>query len=356
MHRPIKRVLIMAGTLITCIFLRVGGIVPEPAFAEPNPTGQESTQKGTLEEVRQTLDALYRQAEAATDAYNLAEGRATKQAKRIADLSKQMKESQTRLAHMKVLAGAHARAQYRAGSLPFQVQLFLQEHPTLFLESLGRGYEANEAIGKLLEEIARTHTDLHLKTQKANAYHKSLHLIQGKRAAAKKEIEQRIADAKGLEASLKEQERLQLERLQQESLDKAQAAWLSSGIAGAANDFVSNEAKQALMYATAQIGKPYEWGAEGPGSYDCSGLTSEAWKSAGVPMPRTSQEQWAQLTRVKLEEMRPGDLIIYNPDATHVGMYIGDGKMVHAPRPGRHITLAGAGTMPILGVVRPRTA
>jgi cell wall-associated NlpC family hydrolase len=108
-----------------------------------------------------------------------------------------------------------------------------------------------------------------------------------------------------------------------------------------------------VAYATAQIGKPYVWGAEGPESFDCSGLTSGAWAAAGRTVPRTSQEQWRRLPHVGTGEMRPGDLIIYFEDASHVGMYVGDGRIVHAPRPGRTVTLAGAGTMPILGVVRP---
>ncbi|PWS48467.1 glycoside hydrolase, partial [Streptomyces sp. ZEA17I] len=120
---------------------------------------------------------------------------------------------------------------------------------------------------------------------------------------------------------------------------------------------VSGEAtaagRAAVAFASAQIGKPYVWGATGPGSYDCSGLTSQAWAAAGRPIPRTSQEQWRLLPRIDIRDMRPGDLIIYHADASHVGMYVGDGAIVHSPRPGRHVTLAGAGSMKILGVVRP---
>ena len=110
---------------------------------------------------------------------------------------------------------------------------------------------------------------------------------------------------------------------------------------------------RALAFATAQIGKPYVWGAEGPDSYDCSGLTSQAWAAAGLPIPRTSQEQWRLLPHVSLADMRPGDLIIYYKDASHVAMYAGGGKILQAPRPGRDVTLSEAGAMPVLGVVRP---
>lgn len=104
-----------------------------------------------------------------------------------------------------------------------------------------------------------------------------------------------------------------------------------------------------------QIGKPYEWGAEGPDTYDCSGLTSEAWGSAGRAIPRTSQEQWARLPHVELSELRPGDLVVYFPEATHVAMYLGDGMVVQAPRPGATVKVSPIAANPILGAVRPDT-
>lgn len=115
----------------------------------------------------------------------------------------------------------------------------------------------------------------------------------------------------------------------------------------------SPRAQIAIRHALAQLGKPYQWGGAGPDTYDCSGLTSEAWAAAGLTIPRTSQEQWRQLKHIDIQDMRPGDLIIYNADASHVAMYLGNGSIVHAPRPNRKVTIAGAGTMQILGVVRP---
>ncbi|CAM5262116.1 hypothetical protein SMICM304S_05690 [Streptomyces microflavus] len=97
-------------------------------------------------------------------------------------------------------------------------------------------------------------------------------------------------------------------------------------------------------------------GGHRPGLYDCSGLTMKAWAAAGRPIPRTSQEQWRLLPRIDIKDMRPGDLIIYHADASHVAMYVGDGTIVHSPRPGRHVTLAGAGSMKILAVWSGRTS
>ena len=111
--------------------------------------------------------------------------------------------------------------------------------------------------------------------------------------------------------------------------------------------------QRALRYALDQIGKPYVWGAEGPGSFDCSGLTFQAWAHAGRPIPRTSQEQWRRLRRVKLGELRPGDLVVYFKGATHVAIYAGDGMVVQAPRPGSRVKLSPLASNPLRGAVRP---
>lgn len=124
---------------------------------------------------------------------------------------------------------------------------------------------------------------------------------------------------------------------------------------GAAPDLTPDEpALRAVLFALGRIGRPYVWGGTGPRGYDCSGLTSRAWAAAGVRIPRTSQAQWAALPRLRPgAPLRPGDLVIYFAGATHVGMYIGDGLVVHAPRPGTVVRLTTLGRMPALGVVRP---
>lgn len=115
-------------------------------------------------------------------------------------------------------------------------------------------------------------------------------------------------------------------------------------------------AQQAVAYARAQLGKPYVYGADGPGSYDCSGLTMSAWKSAGVAIPRTSQAQWSGLARVPASAVRPGDLVVYN-GAGHVALYVGNGQIIEAPRPGKAVQTApwrsGWYADMFVGVVRP---
>ncbi|MEU2668000.1 NlpC/P60 family protein [Streptomyces sp. NPDC007164] len=349
-----------ASAAITLVCALTVLITPVQAFAEPaqpSPSDARSAAakapKKSLEEVRKEIDDLYRKAGAATDAYNLAEEKAEKQSGEIVKLARATVVGQSRIAELKSQAGAQAREQYRTGGLPPGAQLMLSDDPQLFLDGVNRVREGQHAAQGVLGELTRTQQDLETYTKDASTNWKKLEANRIKQAKAKKKINAQIAAAKKLESRLKKEERARLLKLEQEAAYKQQTAWLSSGALKDINREASARGKEAVAFATAQIGKPYVWGAEGPRSYDCSGLTSQAWAAAGRPIPRTSQEQWRLLPHIAIKDMRPGDLIIYHSDASHVGMYIGDGAIIHAPRPGRNVTLAGAGSMQILGVVRP---
>jgi cell wall-associated NlpC family hydrolase len=109
----------------------------------------------------------------------------------------------------------------------------------------------------------------------------------------------------------------------------------------------------ALHFALAQLGKPYLYGGTGPDAYDCSGLTQRAWLAAGVPIPRTTQAQAAIGTAVPLAAVEPGDIVIFYADASHAGIYAGDGKVVVAPHAGAVIALQELRWMPVYSVRRP---
>nr|WP_256477981.1 C40 family peptidase [Corynebacterium stercoris] len=104
--------------------------------------------------------------------------------------------------------------------------------------------------------------------------------------------------------------------------------------------------------AMAQLGKPYGWGATGPYAFDCSGLMVWAYAQNGKAIPRTSQAQLAGGMPVPLSNLQPGDIIGYYPGTTHVGMYIGDGMIVHASDYGIPIQVVPYNSMPITGAVR----
>ncbi|WP_245623013.1 C40 family peptidase [Spirillospora albida] len=110
------------------------------------------------------------------------------------------------------------------------------------------------------------------------------------------------------------------------------------GGGGTYNGPASGSARTALNYAYAQLGKPYVYGAEGPDSFDCSGLTMRAWGAAGVGITRTTNSQYAATKRVDKSALQPGDLVFFR-SLGHVGLYIGGGKMIHAPRTGKNVEI-----------------
>lgn len=318
-----------------------------PAAPLPQPGGK------SLEQVRKEIEELYRQAGTATDAYNLAEAEAKAQSDKIVEIANLVVAGQERITTLKSRAGAAARAQYRSGGLPPGAQLALSDSPGQFLDGAERLRQGEKATSDLLSELGRTQSDLQRYAQEAATRWQTLEANRIKQEDSKKQVEEKIKAAEELESKLEAEEKARLIQLEQEAQYQAQKAWLSTGAMKDVNGKATDAGKRAVQFATAQIGKPYVWGAEGPGSFDCSGLTSQAWLAAGRGIPRTSQEQLRLLPKVALKDMRPGDLIIYFDDASHVGMYVGDGAMVHAPRPGRNVTMAGAGSMPIKAVVRP---
>lgn len=125
---------------------------------------------------------------------------------------------------------------------------------------------------------------------------------------------------------------------------------------GASPGVRTTRADLAIAFARGQIGKPYVNGASGPGSYDCAGLTRAAWKAAGVTLPRTSRAQAAVGTTVPLADARPGDLVFFRDDLSHVGLCTGDGTVIHAPGPGAYVreeSVRHVGDSVVHSVVRP---
>jgi cell wall-associated NlpC family hydrolase len=114
----------------------------------------------------------------------------------------------------------------------------------------------------------------------------------------------------------------------------------------------SGKAVLALKAALTKLGTPYVWGAEGPGSFDCSGLTMWAYRQVGISLPHFTGAQWNAGTHVSRGELMPGDLVFFYPDRHHMGMYLGDGKMVHAPQTGDVVKIAPIDGRPWAGAVR----
>jgi cell wall-associated NlpC family hydrolase len=115
----------------------------------------------------------------------------------------------------------------------------------------------------------------------------------------------------------------------------------------------SSKGAKALAYAKAQLGEPYVRNAAGPSSWDCSGLTMRAWGSVGVSLPHSSGQQYSRGRSVPKSDLQLGDLVFFYSDISHVGLYAGNGQVIHAPRPGKSVEYIKMSYMPYAGARRP---
>lgn len=322
---------------------------PVPAAAEP---GERS-----VAELLTDLQRLYRQAEQATETYNATEEKLNKQRAEVAKLNRRLAGARLSLHDSRNAAARLARQQYQSSTeISPYVRLLLARDPQ---HALDQAHVIRQLSKRRAETVHRLTGSEKRNDELARAARKAL---DGQLTLAERQKKDRDAVRKRLEeveellASLSADQLAALAELEKASEAEAQEELVASGALGRSARPPSRKGEAALRYAVEQIGKPYEWGAEGPDTYDCSGLTSEAWGYAGQTVPRTSQEQWDQLERVPLSELRPGDLVVYFPEATHVALYLGDGMVIHAPRPGATVKVSPLAANPILGAVRPDPA
>ncbi|GAA2998296.1 C40 family peptidase [Streptomyces fulvorobeus] len=299
------------------------------------------------------LQALYRQAEEAGETYN---GTAEELRKRTAEakkLASQLAEARIALARGRGDAGRLAREQYQGRSdFSAYMRLLLTRDPASALDQSHVLQRVAAGRAAAVDRLAGAEKSADLL---ATAARKALDQQQRLAARQRKQrdvVRSRLKDIEAALASLTPGQLTAIARLEKETTDTAQRELVASGALSTTRP-PSRQGADAVRYAVRQLGKPYLWGAEGPASFDCSGLTSRAWETAGRPVPRTSQEQWRQLPEVPIASLRPGDLVVYFPKATHVALYIGDGMVVQAPRPGSSVKVSPLASNPLLGAVRP---
>ncbi|MEV8531024.1 NlpC/P60 family protein [Streptomyces sp. NPDC051211] len=304
------------------------------------------------------LQGLYQKAEEAAEAYNATEVALKARQNEERKLSGELGVTRTALGKERAEAGRLARMQYQeaTGGLSPYARMLLSGDPQRALDE--RRLTAREA-GHRAAVIARLTGAEKRVGRLATRARKALdgqQTLAAQQKRHKEEAASRLKEVERLLASLTAEQLAELSARERAGTDRAQRALLDSGRLPSRTGTPTAAGGAALGYATAQLGKPYVWGAEGPASFDCSGLTSQAWAHAGRTIPRTSQEQWAQLPKVPLDQLRPGDLVVYFPKATHVAIYAGDGKVIQAPRPGAKVKVSPIAANPLLGAVRPDPA
>ncbi|GHA31445.1 hypothetical protein GCM10010329_63470 [Streptomyces spiroverticillatus] len=309
------------------------------------------------------LQRLYQQTEEATEAFNATEEKLKAQRGELARVTKELGVARVTLADGKRAAGMLAREQYKGrGEYAYStfVRMLTSPDPAHALtqnHALRRAAASRAAKVARLEGAEQRADDLATKARAALDKQQTLAAKQKKQRDA---VQARLKQVEAMLAALTADELASLAELENRTAERATQDLLGSGAFGPhgvrASRAPSREGDRALTYATRQLGKPYVWGAEGPDTFDCSGLTQQAWAAAGRTIPRTSQEQWKYLPRIPLSALRPGDLVIYFPKATHVAIYLGNGQVVQAPRPGAYVKVSPLASNPVLGAVRPDPA
>ncbi|MER8231704.1 NlpC/P60 family protein [Streptomyces sp. NPDC094049] len=299
------------------------------------------------------MRTLYQQTEEATERFNAAEEDLKRQTADTGKVTARLTAARASLEQGRAAAGRIARDQYQGRSeLSSYLRLLLAADPRSALDQghlMARASRDRAAAVTRLAGAERRAAALAAESGRALDRQRTLATAQ---RARRDEVRTRLAEVEKLLAALSPGQLARLTELERVQTAGAQRELLDSGVlAGRRNP--SRAGAEALRFAVEQIGKPYEWGAEGPETYDCSGLTQRAWSAAGRELPRTSQEQWAELPRVPLAELRPGDLVVYFPGATHVALYLGEGLVVQAPRPGATVKVSPIAANPLLGAVRP---
>ena len=322
----------LAGIGLAIAGLLATGAIVSPAQAAPS-----------LEQVRNQVRDLEAKAEAATERYNearneLADVRVTMDALK-AKVRRERREMREILGAVDDLA----RAAYTSGGLDTSLQLLLSEDPNEFLAQSAALDAVQRGQASALRKTATAR--LRLAQSEAALLDKEARAkdLRDRMKEAKEEADDRYADAQKILDNLEEEQRQRLAQMAREERDAARAAAaaaaaaLSSGggSSSAGGGFTgSGRAAKAVQYAQSQVGDRYVAAASGPSAFDCSGLTMTAWRQAGVSLPHYSRSQYAVTRRIPLSQAQPGDLVFYfGNGARHVGLYIGNGKMVHAANP-----------------------
>jgi cell wall-associated NlpC family hydrolase len=325
--------------------------------ATPAAAGAATVTPDPLPQLLTRLKTLYQQAESATEAYDRAKEAAGKQRAKARAADARLAAQRARVTAARDQVGLLARQLYRTGGLSPYVAILNGEDPQAFFGGL---HMAQQSVGyqkAAVDTLAAEQDRLATLNAKAQRALDAAQVAQDRQKKQKTQVQTGLRQVEKLLAGLSGVQADQLEALEEQGADKAQQEFLDSralgGGPGALRRAPSKGGDRAIRYAFAQLGKPYVWGAQGPDAFDCSGLTSQAWAHAGVAIPRTSQEQWAALPRVPLSLLRPGDLVVYFPKATHVALYIGKGLVVQAPHTGSVVKVSPIAANPVLGAVRP---
>ncbi|WP_053640502.1 MULTISPECIES: NlpC/P60 family protein [unclassified Streptomyces] len=335
-HRRPARVTVLTAAAAATAAASLGAV---PASADPG-----------AEAARTRVDRLFEEAERATEGYNAADEKADALRRTVSRARDALARGQERVNRMRGVLGSLAGAQYRSGGIDPALALLLSSDPDSYLERASALDRLTARQGAALGELQREQRRLGQQRSEARTTLDELERSRTEVARHKRTVERKLAEARRLLASLTAAERADFEDRASRTGGREDAR--ADGADGAIGAFggapgeptaavgsgpVSSRVAAAVAAARSAVGRPYVWGATGPSAFDCSGLMVWSYRQAGIGLPRTSAAQRYAGRQVPLSQARPGDLVTYRGDASHVAIYVGNGQVIHAPYPGARV-------------------
>ena len=325
-----------------------------------------------IADAQKQLDALDAQAEAATERYNAARIALITAQRNVTSAEQHLTDAQARLATLRKAVGAFAVAAYTGTGVDDTFGISATD-PADYLDKLSLLQAVSTRQAEVLSSVtsaqrdeaaAQASADAALAAQKASTEKMQserdqvlaaaakerdiLHTLQVREAAA-------IRAAKAAAARAAAERAAAALRARAEAAAAAARALAYQSVSSSPVVSGSGGARVAVQWAYKELGKPYVWGAAGPDSFDCSGLTQYVWAKAGVYLDHYTGSQWNEGQHVSRSQLQPGDLVFFGSDLHHVGIYIGNGNMIEAPHSGANVRISGAFRSDYAGAVRPGT-
>lgn len=340
MAHPVLRGKTALVSALVVLTIASGAIAP--ADAAPGPSAK-------LLEVQARVINLQNQAASAAEGAQEAKVRLAQLNQRLAGVQEKAAKQRSELEVIRKSLGSIALEQYKSSGLGQSLQLLFSSDPKAYLASAGDLDSLTRRRSIELRRYEAATQKLRQTTMVVSDKAKLVRATQQRLEAQAQAANAKLAEAEKILKSLKASERKALLAAQR----RAEANDLATSRAAAKNyKNASGRAGVAIRFALGQIGDRYVFGAAGMQTWDCSGLTMRAFAAAGVSLPHSSRAQFRYGKHISRSQLRPGDLIFFKRPISHVGIYIGNGKMIHAPRPGSRVKIAPINQMRYAGAVR----
>ena len=316
-----------------------------PAAAAPPVTVEEA--KNVIEQLETDAAALDQQYAGVTE--QIKQGKAQLRLKQ-ADVKAQTEK----VARIRLQVGQVALAQFQNRSLDTAAQLIVTPDTEGFLSQISTVQKVSENQNSVLQDYQQAQANLAALEHSAETDLAALAEKEKQLNSLTDASDKKLGEAKKVLAKLTGEQRRKMAAAEKQATTRANAAGAAAS-RDAARTPISGSGKgaKALAYAKAQLGEPYVRNGAGPSGWDCSGLTMKAWGSVGVSLPHSSGQQYNRGRPVSRSDLQLGDLVFFYSDIHHVGLYAGNGQVIHAPRPGKSVEYIKISYMPYAGARRP---